>query len=105
MEPSSPNQPKTSRFRLILVGAGIVLAALLLVQQLGRLFADRSIMPPDDFVEYWAAGRLNAHGQNPYEGEYLLPLEREAGRQTFPVDSSGREAAVMMWNPPWTLTF
>src|SRR5260370_7274418 len=86
------------------MGAGLVLAAILLVQQLGRLLADRTIMPPDDFVEYWAAGRLNAHGDNAYDGDNLLPLQREAGRTNFPKDLSGREAAVMMWNPPWTLT-
>src|SRR6266851_3029337 len=103
MEPSPPRQGKTSPFRLILVGAGVLLAAVLLVQQMSRLLADRSIMPPDDFVEYWAAGRLNAQGENPYDGAELLPLEKEAGRETFPVDSSGHEVAVMMWNPPWTL--
>jgi hypothetical protein len=83
----------------------LALAALLLFQQLGRLLADRSIMPPDDFVEYWAAGRLNLHGQDPYKAENLLPLEREAGRESFPLDPSGHESAIMMWNPPWTLTF
>ena len=88
----------------MLMGAALVLAAVLLIQQLAHLLSDRSIMPPDDFVEYWAAGRLNAHGHDPYDGNNLLPLEREAGRQSFPKDSSGREAAVMMWNPPWTLT-
>src|SRR5713101_5883396 len=98
-----PLQPKISPFRLILVGAGMLLTAALLIQQLGRLLADRTIMPPDDFVEYWAAGRLNAQGENPFDGAKLLPLEKEAGRETFPVDSSGHEAAVMMWNPPWTL--
>src|SRR5207244_2924151 len=98
-----PLQPKVSPFRLILVGAGILLAAALLIQQLGRLLADRSIMPPDDFVEYWAAGRLNAQGENPYDGAKLLPLEKEAGRVTFPVDSSGNENGVMMWKPAWAL--
>jgi Glycosyltransferase family 87 len=94
---SPSDRPKASLFRVILVGAGLVLAGVLLIQQLGRLLADRTIMPPDDFVEYWAAGRLNAHGQNPYDGALLLPLEQEAGRDT--------ELPVMMWNPPWTLTF
>ena len=28
-----------------------------------RLLADPSIFPPDDFVEYWAAGSLNAGGR------------------------------------------
>jgi hypothetical protein len=86
------------------MGAGMLLAAVLLIQQVGRLLADRTIMPPDDFVEYWAAGRLNAQGENPYQADILLPLEKEAGRVSFPVDSSGHESAVMMWNPPWTLT-
>src|SRR6266849_560672 len=99
MESASGRESEGTRspLRLILVGAGVLLAAALLVQQVGRLFADRSIMPPDDFVEYWAAGRLNAHGENPYDGANLLPLEREAGRDT--------DVPVMMWNPPWTLTF
>src|SRR5262245_3938496 len=61
-----------------------------------ELFANPAVMPPDDFVEYWAAGRLNLHGQNPYAPECLLPLEQAAGRDTA--------EAVMMWNPPWTLT-
>jgi hypothetical protein len=60
------------------------------------LLADPGVMPPDDFVEYWAAGRLNLHGQNPYSPELLLPQERAAGRDT--------DEAVMMWNPPWTLS-
>jgi hypothetical protein len=48
-----------------------------------------------DFVEYWAAGRLNASGQNPYDPEGMAQIERE-GRPYL-----GQE--VMMWNPPWTL--
>src|SRR6266481_2047719 len=104
MEPP-PHPSKTSLFRLTLMAAALALAALLLFQQFGRLLADRSIMPPDDFVEYWAAGRLNLHGQNPYKAENLLPLERDAGRESFPLDPSGHESAIMMWNPPWTLSF
>jgi integrase len=46
----------------------------------------------DDTVEYWAAGRLNARGQNPYAPEALHRLERQAGRPL--------EEPLMMWNPP-----
>lgn len=52
--------------------------------------------PPDDYVEYWAAGRLNLTGGNPYSADELLPLQQGAGRDT--------DEAIMMWNPPWTLT-
>jgi hypothetical protein len=60
-----------------------------------KLLADPTVWPPDDYVEYWAAGRLNLLGQNPYSADLLLPLERFAGRDT--------DEAIMMWNPPWTL--
>lgn len=76
-------------------------AGLLIVLAAGGWFVlkmldDPRVWPPDDYVEYWAAGRLNLHGQNPYSADLLLPLERYAGRDT--------DEAVMMWNPPWTLT-
>lgn len=53
------------------------------------------ILQWDDTVEYWAAGRLNAAGQNPYDPALLLQLEWEAGRPL--------EDPLMMWNPPWLL--
>jgi hypothetical protein len=83
--------------KLRLVLALVVLGACLGVMagQIRGLLADPALLPPDDFVEYWAAGRLNLQGQNPYSAELLLPLEQSAGRDT--------DEAVMMWNPPWTL--
>jgi hypothetical protein len=83
-------------FRLLLLLAVLAAAGVLLIQQFQRLLHDRTILPPDDFVEYWAAGWLNAHGENPYDPDKLLPLEQGAGRDT--------DEAIMMWNPPWTLT-
>ena len=87
----------SSAFRRVLLGLGVLLVVGLFAVQAERLLRDPSILPADDFVEYWAAGRLNAHGQNPYDASLLRPLEREAGRDV-------REA-VLMWNPPWTLTW
>jgi hypothetical protein len=54
------------------------------------------IPPPDDFVEYWSAGRLNLMGENPYSPEKLFQLQKQAG--------SIYVEPIMMWNPPWTLT-
>ncbi len=82
-------------FRNLLPAAGLALAGILLVGQVRQLLADPAIWPPDDFVEYWAAARLTIEGKNPYDGEQLLPLQREAGRDT--------DEPIMMWNPPWTL--
>jgi hypothetical protein len=90
-----PPAPRPSPRPLLMVG--ILLACLGVIGWKGsHLLADPSIFPPDDFVEYWAAGRLNAFGQNPFDGTLLLPLERDAGRDT--------DEAIMMWNPPWTLS-
>jgi hypothetical protein len=49
-----------------------------------------------DFVEYWGAGHLNAAGENPYDADTLFEIERLA--------SPALTEAIMMWNPPWTLT-
>jgi hypothetical protein len=81
--------------RTLLSVAALAAAGLLLVWQVGKLLDDPTVWPPDDFVEYWAAGRLCLHGQDPYSPPLLLDLERQAGRDT--------DEAVMMWNPPWTL--
>lgn len=51
--------------------------------------------PLDDFAEYWAAGRLNAAGQNPYDPAAVLHEQRQIGWQ--------QPRPVMMYNPPWTL--
>jgi hypothetical protein len=47
-----------------------------------------------DFAEYWAAGHLEACGENPYDPDRIHELEQQLGRKTD---------AVLMWNPPWTL--
>lgn len=54
-----------------------------------------NILRWDDTVEYWSAGRLNIIGQNPYDPDLLIRLEREVGRPL--------KEPLMMWNPPWLL--
>ena len=49
-----------------------------------------------DFVEYWAATRLLLNGGNPYSPEELLMVQKTAGW--------AGESALIMWNPPWTLS-
>ena len=66
--------------RTLLMAAVLVAAVAFIGWKGAHLLSDPSVFPPDDFVEYWAAGRLNVRGENPYDGALLLPLEREAGR-------------------------
>lgn len=56
---------------------------------------DPTFFPPDDYVEYWAASTLNVNNRNPYSGANLSELQKPI-REDVPV---------MMWNPPYTLTF
>jgi hypothetical protein len=72
---------------------GLIVALAILAYQLSGFVANPGILA-DDYVEYWAAGRLNLSGGNPYAADQLLPLERAAGRKT---------EVLLMWNPPWTL--
>src|SRR5436309_2737530 len=80
------------------VGAAVgrAVAVVLLAGQVRTLLADPTVWPPDDFVEYYAAARLTLDGRNAYDAKLLLPIERAAGRDT--------DQAIMMWNPPWSLT-
>jgi hypothetical protein len=50
-----------------------------------------------DFLEYWAASRLLAFGGNPYSPQALFSLQQPEGWD--------RATPVIMWNPPWTLSF
>ena len=51
-----------------------------------------NFLVPRDFLEYWAAGRVNLRGGNPYHPSELLTEQRLA--------DPARADAVMMWNPP-----
>lgn len=72
----------------------LVAASGAMLVQLGGSARGLTALPLHDFVEYWAAGRLNAHGENPYDPERIHQLEREVGRTS---------EGILMWNPPWTL--
>jgi hypothetical protein len=87
---SDTGDPPATRRRFdtqILVGTLVVFSLLL---------ASAPIQwPLEDFAEYWAAGRLNAAGRNPYDPAAMLREQEQIGwRQSAPV---------MMYNPPWTL--
>jgi hypothetical protein len=51
-----------------------------------------NLLVPRDFLEYWAAGRVNLRGGDPYHPAELLAEQKLA--------DPAREHAVMMWNPP-----
>lgn len=83
---------RTALLVLLLLGAVAFVGNRILTR-----LDDPKFLPLDDFVEYYAAGVLNARGQDPYDANLMLDVERAAGRTEI-------DQAVMMWNPPWTLS-
>ena len=72
-----------------------LLAALALLARLAPTLARPEYLPADDFGHFWAAGRLNAQGQDPYQPEAILDLLYQVGR---PTETSG--VVSVMLNPP-----
>jgi hypothetical protein len=91
--PSFVEIPDCWRSRLF--GALLALAGLGMALVTLPWLTAREPFSLQDFVEYWGAGRLNAHGDNPYDPDLLFQQEREVSPELT--------NAIMMWNPPWTL--
>ena len=80
--------------RVSLLVLALIAALAIMWVQLGSSSRGLTSLPLYDFVEYWAAGRLNLHGENPYDPARVEELERSVC-----VDGQ----VILMWNPPWTL--
>jgi hypothetical protein len=74
----------------------LILLALFLAAPVLRAEGDKLFLPSKDFVEYWSAARVHAHGGNPYSGAELLRWQQY-------MEGESRTQATMLWTPPWTL--
>jgi hypothetical protein len=86
-----PSRTLSTGRRVLMVGLAFALLAVTLHS------VDLRQLPANDFLEYWAAARLDVAGENPYSPAALLALERQAGLNS--------DKPLMMWNPPWSLPF
>ena len=77
----------------LLVGAALTVAvAYVLAAQMDKVRANVS---QRDSIQYWAAGKLFIHRQNPYDVKSTIELEWNEGYlQTRPV---------LVRTPPWSL--
>jgi hypothetical protein len=73
----------------------IVFIALLTLIPIALITLMGSHTNSNDFIEYWSAGKLLAHGDNPYSGPMILAIEKSRG--FTPNDP------LIMLNPPWAL--
>lgn len=81
--------------RLLVPLVGLAAIAVVAGGLLHRFATDHSFLPPDDFLQYWAAGRLLRDGGNPYDADQLFAVQAAAGRPD--------DRPVLTWNPPWAL--
>lgn len=88
--------PSLDRRSAVTLAAGSVVLLAVCGLLLDRFFSDPAFLKPHDFLQYWAAGRLNATGGNPYDADQLVELQRGAVRD--------EDRPTFMWNPPWVLT-
>jgi len=81
---------------LLIVACALVWAPIgwKIIHWRGETFGNKAV---NDFVEYWATARLLWTGNNPYAPEQLFGLQQSVGWI--------EEAPLLMWNPPWTLSF
>ncbi|HZY87765.1 MAG TPA: glycosyltransferase family 87 protein [Gemmataceae bacterium] len=85
----------TENRRPLLLGLALLLAVAALLVVGGppsRLLG----LPLYDYVSFWAAGRLNLQGQDPYDPALLAALEKQA--------APGPGDVLIMWPAPWALT-
>lgn len=82
--------PRVRAVLVVVVGLGTALLGL------DWFVSSPNFRVPRDFVEYWAAGAINLRGGNPYDPVELLALQKSV--------EPDRSSALMMWNPPWSLS-
>jgi hypothetical protein len=79
----------------LLLAVAALIGGTLVVWLTARWLAAAGVPYMNDFVAYWAVGRLLLEGGNPYDVEAILELQRTIGSRFV-------EAGVVR-NPPWTL--
>jgi hypothetical protein len=68
----------------VLAAACIVVVGVLLVVGIVVFGLDRDAASNKDFLEYWTAEQLLAHGGNPYDVAATLRMERSVGFKNYP---------------------
>lgn len=85
-----------SPLRTGLLVLALAIAAVIMLWQLSGSAGGPTAWPLYDYVSFWAAGRLNLQGQDPYDPALLRALEKAA--------QPGAGDVLIMWPAPWALT-
>jgi len=88
--PTTPSPP----LRRAALAVAALVALAVGAASFERLFA-AGLPAPMDFAAFWTAGKLGLERGNVYDGAAVREVQRGLG-----LDAT----AIMMWNPPWTLS-
>lgn len=83
----------------VIIWALLIISLLVLVQ-LAPTLSKPKYLRGDDFMTYWAGGKLNISGENPYD-----PQKKEALQITLGDEATDDDLISIMLNPPWAVTF
>jgi Glycosyltransferase family 87 len=75
----------------------LILSVFLLIR-LAPILTKPEYLPNDDFVRFWASGKLNLQHENPYDSVKMEQLHLEEGSQA----PSNSTSSVVL-NPPWVI--
>jgi hypothetical protein len=76
----------------------LIISAFILAR-LSPVLIRPDYLPSDDFIRFWASGKLNLHGENPYDPQSIAQLQIEEGSL-----ASGLTTNSIMLNPPWAIS-
>ena len=77
----------------------LLIVSTLLLIRLSPILTKPEYLPSDDFIRFWASGKLNLQGENPYDPWRIGQIQIEAGSL-----ASGLSANSITLNPPWAVT-
>jgi hypothetical protein len=77
----------------------LLIVSTILLVRLAPIFTKPEYLPSDDFVRFWASGKLNLQNENPYDQQKIEQLQIEAGSM-----ASKLSANSIMLNPPWAIS-
>ena len=89
-----PNSRSSPTLRRAALAIAAVAALAVGFPALEKIFAG-GLPAPMDFAAFWTAGQIGCAGGNVYDAAAVQQVQRGIGLN---------DTAIMMWNPPWTLT-
>jgi len=77
----------------------LLIISVFVLMRLATTLSKPEYLPSDDFVQFWAGGKLDLQGENPFDPQKVEQLQIATGGQ-----SSGAYTISIVLNPPWAIS-